>query len=72
MPDRSRNYDKSPEGIAYRRQYNKDHYAHIGLYLAPELKARLDRYSAENGISKNQIASDAITEYLDRNETGTE
>lgn len=67
MPEeqkRTRNYDKSPEGIAYRRKYNEEHYAHIGLYLDRDLKDRIDSFTAAQHISRNQFAVDAFTAYL--------
>lgn len=59
-------YDKSPEGIAYRRSYNETHYSHIGLYLDPALKDRVDAFIKAHGISRNKFAVDAFTEYLDK------
>lgn len=76
MPDntkpRSRSWDESQKGVDYRRKYNEEHYARLNCYITPALKARLDDYSKASGISKNQIVSEAIIQYLDANETGTD
>lgn len=69
---RSRTWDESQKGVDYRRKYNEEHYARLNLYVTPELKSRLDDYSKASGISKNQIVSEAIIQYLDANETGTD
>lgn len=61
-------YDKSPEGIAYRNQYNKDHYERINVYVTPELNERIKQFTNETGISKNRLVSVAITEYLGKME----
>lgn len=76
MPDntkpRSRTWDESQKGVDYRRMYNEKHYARLNCYVTPELKARLDDYSKSSGVSKNQIVSEAITQYFDAKETGTD
>ena len=69
MPDRKRNYDKSPAGIAYRHKYNDEHYKRLDVYVTPELRERIDKHSADTGQSKNQIVVSAITEYLDKHQT---
>lgn len=69
MPEekkRTRNYDKSPEGIAYRNQYNKDHYERLNIYVMPELNERIKQFTDDTGISKNKLVSIAVTEYLDK------
>jgi len=38
------------------------------LVIAPELKARLVKYSKLNSTSQASITKIALTEYLDRNE----
>lgn len=71
---RNRQWDESEKGIAYRRKYNEEHYARIGLYVSPALRARIDKYCDRNGISKNTFASEAFEDYLaaHEDETGTE
>lgn len=69
---RSRTWDESQKGVDYRRKYNEEHYARLNCYITPALKGRLDAYSKSFGISKNQIVSEAITQYLASNETGTD
>lgn len=67
MPDdkkRTRNYDKSPEGIAYRNKYRKEHYANISISIPFALRGLIDEKAQEEGISRTQLIIDAVADYL--------
>ena len=69
MPEgkkRTRNYDKSPEGIAYRNQYNKEHYSIVKVVMKPDFRDKVDERAAADGISRTQLIVNALTAYMEK------
>lgn len=69
MPEekkRSRNYDKSPEGIAYRNKYANEHYDRLNIAIRKGLKAEIDRHAHEAGISISAYVTNALDAYMNK------
>ena len=58
-------FQKRPEGIAYRRQYRDEHYARVEINIPPELRDRIYAKAAEEGISRTQLIVKALTAYME-------
>lgn len=58
-------YNKSPEGIAYRGEYRRNHYATITLDVPPEFKESLDSAAKERGLSRTKLVIEAVTAYME-------
>ena len=57
-------YNKSPEGVAYRMQYRKDHYARLAVDIPPEFLASLDKAAQEQGLSRAKFVMAAVNAYI--------
>ena len=71
MPDRTRNWDKTPQAQEYRNKYTKEHYTRITYLTTPDFAERIAKIADEAGISKSQLITNALNEYL-KDETGAE
>lgn len=54
MPDRTRNWDKTPEAQKYRNKYTAEHYDSIPLTLPKGYKAIIDAAAEKAGLSRSQ------------------
>lgn len=70
MPGRKRNWDKSPDGVAYRHQYTREHYDRIGVTVRKGMKEQIDEAARAEGISTSAYIVKAIEAYM--NDKGTE
>ena len=62
MPDRNRNWDKTPEAAKYRREFNKQTYDRIQV-MAPKGTAEILEEAAKAvGMSKAAFVVEAILE----------
>lgn len=52
------------EKTAYKRKYNEENYARIGLYISPELKAKIAELSKSEKKSMNEFIIAAIEEKI--------
>lgn len=69
MPDRNRNYDKSPKGQAYRNEYQKSHYTRIVVLAPPDLADDIAAAAEAAGLTKTQFILTAVRAYMEK---GTE
>lgn len=64
MPDRKRNWDKTPEAQAYRNQYAAEHYDRVTLALPAGFRDKLDRAAGDAGISRTALIVRVVEAYL--------
>lgn len=64
MPNRKRNWDKTPEAQAYRNQYSAEHYDRVTLALPAGFRDKLDRAAGDAGISRTALIVRAVEAYL--------
>lgn len=69
MPDRNRNYDKSPKGQEYRNKYQREHYTRIVVLTPQDEAERITKAAEDAGLTRTQFMLTAVREYMDR---GTE
>ena len=69
MPDRKRNWDKTPEAQKYRDQYTASHYDRVLLTVPRGFKATIEEAAARAGLNKSQLIVKLVTEYMEK---GTE
>ena len=50
----------------YKRKFNEDNYARVGLYIKKELKEKMDAHRAKTGESMNKFITRAISEQMER------
>lgn len=54
------------EKTNYKRKFNEENYARIGLYVKPEVKDALETHKRETGESVNAFITRAISEQMER------
>lgn len=69
MPDRKRNWDKTPQAQEYRDKYTADHYDRILLTVPKGFKETLNRTAQLAGLSNSQLVVKLVTEHIEK---GTE
>ena len=50
----------------YKRQFNKENYARIGIYVKKDVKVKLDAHLAKTEESMNAFINRAISEQMER------
>ena len=50
----------------YKRKFNEDNYARVGLYIKKELKEKMDAHRVKTGESMNKFITRAISEQMER------
>ena len=69
MPDRKRNWDKTPEGQQYNNDYKRNHYDRVGILVPKGMKEKIDTAAREEGISTSAFIVRVLTAYMEK---GTE
>lgn len=64
MPDRKRNWDKTPQASAYRNQYIADHYDRFNLTLPAGMKAEIAAAAEAAGMSANAFIVQALRDKM--------
>lgn len=64
MPDRKRNWDKTPQAYAYRNQYNSEHYDRFSLLLPGGMKSDVSAVAKAAGMSINAYIIEAIRDKM--------
>lgn len=62
----NRNWDKSREGLDYRREYNKSHYDFLRAACPKGTLKRMDEAARLRGISRAAWLLEAIEEKIER------
>lgn len=70
MPDRTRNWDKTPQAQEYRDKYTSEHYDRVLLTVPKGFRDTIDTAAQRAGVSKSQLIVQLVTEYMKT--TGTE
>lgn len=60
------------EKTNYKRKFNEENYARIGLYVKPEVKAALEAHKTATGESVNAFINRAIGEQMVRDKRSVE
>lgn len=55
MPDRNRNWDKTPEAQEYRNKYTKEHYDRILLTVPKGFREILRETAQAEGLNPSQL-----------------
>lgn len=63
---RTKKPDSTFNNTSYKRAYNKEHYARIGLFLVPSLRDELKQAASAAGVSVNAYVAEAIREKLNK------
>lgn len=66
MPDRKRNWDKTPEAAKYRREFNKATYDRIQIMAPKGTAERVDKAAKKLGMSKAGFIVAAIEEKIEK------
>lgn len=66
MPERKRNWDKTPEAAEYRREFNKANYDRIQIMAPKGTNERVDKAAKELGMSKAAFIVAAIDEKIEK------
>ena len=69
MPDRTRNWDKTPEAQAYRNAYTREHYDLIQITVPKGFKEKIDQAARQEGLNRSQFIVKLVTEHIEK---GTE
>lgn len=64
MPDRTRNWDKTPEATAYRNRYAAEHYDRVTLALPAGYREKIDEAAGAKGLSRTALIIAAVDAYL--------
>lgn len=64
MPDRKRNWDKTPQANAYRNRYIAEHYDRFNLLLPAGMKSEIAAAAESAGMSTNAYILEAIRDKM--------
>lgn len=69
MPDRKRNWDKTPEAQAYRNQYTREHYDQIQITVPKGFRETIDQAAKQEDLNRSQFIVKLVREHIEK---GTE
>lgn len=58
-------FNKRPEGVAYRNQYRKEHYSQTIVLFDKEFRDKIDERAAAEGLSRTKLIVKALAAYLE-------
>ena len=66
MPERKRNWDKTPQAAEYRRNYNKEHYFNLQIMVPKDVAEKVMDAAERAGKSRTAFIVEAVEEKIAR------